>query len=210
MKKIITFVVMAAMAVSASAQEKVSSLTIGFSPLGATHMTCKAKKLDIDNSYDWKSNWNVNIGYERQFKGAVSLTELTYFQGKFDKYKFNSGGNSYTGTTGDDIYSAGVTTYIGTTILGKQSRVQFPVFIGVGAEYINNDAEIHHLFFDLAAKARLKFYITSSIGIYAGATYRYGFGIHKEDNGSSSSDSSNSVAISPSTWAVDAGLVIGL
>lgn len=203
MKKIFTLAFMAVMAVSASAQEKVSSLTIGFSPLGATHMMVKAKKLNIDQTNDWKSNWNVNIGYERQFKGAVSLTELTYFKGQFDKSKDKKSGTTY--TSGKDIYSAGITTYIGKTI-GAQSRLQFPIYIGVGGEYINNDAEIHHLFFDLAAKARLKFYITSSIGIYAGGTYRYGFGTHKVEN----NGDKESVALTPSTWAVDAGLVIGL
>ena len=48
---------------TANAQEKVNSLTIGFSPLGATHINMKQKDNDMKYSSNYNSNWNVNIGY---------------------------------------------------------------------------------------------------------------------------------------------------
>lgn len=195
---------------TANAQEKVNSLTIGFSPLGATHINMKQKDNDMKYSSNYNSNWNVNIGYERQFEGVVSLTELTYFQAKWDETTYTHKDHDYPVLTGEDIWSAGITTYIGTTINAKK-RFQLPLYIGVGGEYIDGNG-LHNVMLDLAAKARMKFYITSSIGIYAGFTYRYGFGSHEQklDDEESNSDSKLYWGISPSTWAVDAGLVIGL
>jgi hypothetical protein len=201
--KLFTVVAALMICMGANAQDKASSLTIGFSPIGGVNVKMKQKDYDIDHKLDYKSAWNVNIGYERQFNGAVSLTELHYGQAKFDKatYNYKDVSNEY--TSGDDIYSAGITTYIGTTINAKK-RFQLPIFIGIGGEYIDG-GDLHNVIFDGAAKARMKFYITNNFGIYAGGTFKYGFGMR-----SIKDDDKKSITITPITWAVDAGLIIGL
>ncbi len=199
------FAIAAAMLIclGANAQDKVSSLTIGFSPFGSTSIKMKQKDYGIDHKLDYKSNWNVNIGYERQFNGAVSLTEAHYGQAKFDKATYTYKDESFSYNVGEDIYSAGITTYIGTTINPKK-RFQLPIFIGIGGEYIDG-GDIHNVIFDGAAKARMKFYFSNSFGIYAGGTFKYGFGMRSIDG-----DDSKSIGITPMTWYVDAGFIIGL
>ena len=199
-------IAMLAICFLAKAQEKVSSLTIGYAPLGYTHVNISLD--DEKYKYDYKSYWNATIGYEKQFKGAVSLTEVTYAQASFDKYDLSGTSKWFNPAQSEDIYSLSVTTYVGKTI-NPNKRIQFPLYIGIGGDYLNG-GPIHNLAIDLAAKARIKFYITSGFGIYVGATGRYGWGSKRASESKSSGSSSKSYSVVPSQWAVDAGLVIGL
>ena len=206
MKKLFSMVAaMLLVSTGASAQEKASSLTLGFAPTGYTHVNINLD--DEKYKYDYKSYMNVNLGFEKQFKGAVSLTEITYAQAKFDEYELtNPSTKWFNPFQTADIKDFAITTYVGKTIF-PEKRVQLPLYIGIGGECIYG-GPLHNLAIDLAAKARLKFYITGNFGFYVGATGRVGWGMKS----ASEKDSSNSDAYSviPTMWALDAGLVIGL
>jgi len=190
----------------AKAQDKATSLNLGFSPFGIERININYG--DEKYKYDYKSYWNANIGLEKQFKGAVSLTEISYAQAKFDKYDLtNPSTKWFNPAQEDDIFIAAFTQYIGKTI-NPNKRVQFPLYIGIGGEYISG-GQLHNITGNLAAKARFKFYITNNIGIYAGVTGKVGYGMKAahDDNDKSSKEYYDVI---PFTFAADAGLVIGL
>jgi len=202
---VLTFALLAVCCV-AKAQEKASSIILGYGPVGYIHENIKLG--DEKYKYDYKSFWNASFGYEKQFKGACSLTEVSYGQGKFDKYDLTGTSKWFNPAQAEDIYSVSVTQYVGTTI-NPNMRVQFPIYIGVGADYING-GPFHNLLIDGALKARMKFYITNNFGIYAGATGRLGWGSKKASEKKSSSDSSKGYNITNSSWSVDCGIVFGI
>lgn len=205
MKKLFLSVIcLMAVSLSASAQNKARSLIIGFGPVGYIHENIKLD--DEKYKYDYKSFWNANIGYEKQFKGVGSLTEFAYGQGKFDEYDLAGTSKWFDPAQAEDIYSVSVTQFFGKTINPNQ-RVQIPVYIGIGADYING-GPFHNLLIDGAVKARLKLYITNNFGIYAGATGRIGWGAKSASE--SGSKSSKSYNITNTSWSVDCGIVIGL
>lgn len=190
----------------AKAQDKAGSLVLGFSPLGGI-----SEKISLDDEkykYDYKSFMNASLGYERVFKGAITLTEVSYSQGKFDKYDLQGTSLWFNPAQEDDVYSVAVTQYIGTTI-NPNKRVQLPLYIGIGGDYVNG-GPLHNLTFDVAAKARIKFYITNNFGIYVGATGRMGWGAKSASEKSSNYSSSKSYTITNTIWAADAGIIIGL
>ena len=199
-------IIAAMLFVCKGALAQVSTLTLGYAPMGFTHVNITLD--DEKYKYDYKPYMNFNLGFEKQFKGAVSLTEITYAQVKFDEFDLSTPINTkwFNPVQQKDIKDFAITTYVGKTIFPEQ-RVQLPLYIGIGAEYLTG-GPLHNLAFDLAAKARLKFYFSDSFGIYAGATARLGYGVKSASEKDSSS--SNSYGVVPTMWALDAGLVIGL
>lgn len=193
-----------AVCLSASAQEKARNITIGYGPVGYIHENIKLD--DEAYKYDYKSFWNANFGYEKQFKGVCSLTEVAYGQGKFDEYDLTGTSEWFDPVQEADISTLSVTQFFGKTI-NPNKRVQFPVYIGIGADYIHG-GPFHNLLIDGAVKARMKFYITNNFGIYGGATARIGWGAKSaSESGSRNSDMYN---VTNTSWSVDCGLVIGL
>lgn len=64
--------------------------------------------------------------------------------------------------------------YFGYNTL-SHARVQFPFYLGVGANYINA-LKADGFFIDFAVRARIKVYLTNRIAIYGGAYYHMGLG----------------------------------
>lgn len=177
--------------IGAKAQEKSSSITIGFAPMGSTSVEISDDNNDF--SYDYKSYWNASIGYEKQLKGVVSLTELTYAHAKSDIKSWPDA----------DLTSVTLMTYAGKTF-NRNKRLQIPVYIGLGGEYLHG-GPVHNLAFDLGLKARLKIYITNNIAVYGGVTGRLGLGTKSKDD-----SSDEFYTLSPRMWAIDCGLVFGI
>lgn len=188
--------------IGAKAQDKSRSLTVSFAPLGYNHVSIKSSE---SYQYDYKSYWNASIGYEKQLKGIVSLTEFTYSHADFDKSELKGTPTQFDPTQEVGLTIASITTYAGKTI-NPNKRVQFPVYIGIGADYTSGGF-MHNLVIDVALKARMKFYITNNFGIFAGATGRIGYGLKKASVGYNETDYYNLVL---SMWAIDAGLVFGI
>ena len=200
-------VVLSAFSMNANAQEKAGSITIGVAPIGYNHASITYE--DEKYKYDYKSYFNFNVGYEKQFKGVTSLAEFTYAKAKFDKYDLTGISEYFNPAQGEDISSYSLIFYAGKTFNANQ-RVQFPVYIGIGGDYLSG-GPFHNVAVDFAAKARLKFYITDNVGIFAGASARYGWGMKsRSKNEKSSSSKSTGYSIGNVMWYVDAGIIIGI
>lgn len=208
MKKLfyIIAVAMIACCVSVNAQEKkdkTKSIHVGFSPFGNLSTKMSYSKTSEKYKYDYKSYWDVSVGYEKQFQKVISYTEFSYAHAAIDEMNLE-------GTTGwfdpEEVKAMNqftLTTYIGKS-LNAPHRLQFPVYIGFGGEYINGKP-FDALCFNLAAKARVKYYVGDRFGIYAGANYRIGWGgqsFKKDDNKSQLYSVTNSV------FYVDAGVIV--
>lgn len=173
------------------------SVIIGFGPVGYHHVNITHS--DDKFKYDYKSYWSANFGYEKQFGGTTVLTQLFYSQGKFDKYVLKGTTDYFDPTQKDDVFSAGLTILAGTTI-NKYSRLQFPIYIGPGVEYMKG-GPFHNIVGHLAVQVRMKFYFTDNIGFYIGGSGRVGYGYK---GGSKEKDR---YSIVPITAYADAGLV---
>ena len=189
---------------SAKAQDKKTTLTFGYSPLGSIETRIKLD--DEKYKYNYKSFFNANFGFEKQFEGAVTLSEFTYSQAAFDKYDLKGTSQWFNPNQQEDIYAVSFTQYIGTTINAK-GAVQLPLYIGIGADYLNG-GPFHNLDIAGAVRAKLKVFITGHLGIYVGAGFRYGLGMKSASESSSSNKTSYTVY--DMMWNVDGGIMIGL
>lgn len=191
--------------VSLSAQSGVKSFNISVSPYGFTNS--KISKGDNKFTYDFKSIIGGSLGYEVQNKGLTYLTELSYSQGKFDKFELKGTTNRFNPAIDSDFLQASLTQYIGYTI-NRNKRLQLPVYIGIGGSYMKGGA-MHNFLLDAAAKMRIKFYISNKFGIFVGATGRFGWG----SRGSSENETSNEdkgFDIQHILCTAEAGLAISL
>ena len=195
-------IVLLAICISTSAQG-VKSLTISVSPYGFTNT--EISKNDNKFTYDFKSIIGGNLGYEVQNNGLTLLTELSYAQGKFDKYELKGTAERFNPALNSDFIQASLTQYIGYTI-NRNKRLQLPVYLGIGGSYVKGGA-MHNTLVDAAAKIRLKFYISNRFGIFAGATGRFGFGSRGASENSTSDDG---FSIGHLLCTADAGLTFSL
>ena len=186
------------------AQDKVRSITIGVSPFGFNSANISLDSEDY--TYHYKSYWNVNMGYERQLRGVIALTELSYSHAAFDEYDLNGHSEWFNEAQTEGLTSVALTFYAGKTILPNR-RLQIPLYIGAGAEYLKG-GPLHNLAFDIAAKARVKFYVNDNIAIFVGANGRYGFGSKSASEESYSSKKKYSIGATNISF--DAGISIGL
>ena len=171
------------------AREKSLSLLVGVDPcLG--NLSTKIKMGDEKHKINYNAGFGVLFDIEKQLNGAVSLSEFRYGKWKCDECKPYDGTSLFPiPATCDDVNSFSFMQYGGKTIFPKK-RVQIPLYIGIGLDYLRG-APYHNLFFDFGAKARIKFYITSKFGLFAGADYTFGYGSSSRDLPEKSSKSFN-------------------
>ena len=192
--------------VAANAQEKTTSITIGASPYGYAKSVVYVDK-DNDFSYFYKPTIGANICIEKQRKGLSSLTEISYYQGKFDKGEIDGQTMSYNMYQTEDFMQMALTQYWGGTLAGKNKRVQLPLYFGIGCGYVQG-GPIHNVTGDIATKLRLKFYISNHFGIYAGGTARLGFGSKTDKAVGSEKD--KHMVVGNLLCTADAGIIISL
>ena len=197
-KQILSMIALLTFSTAAMADDGFAkSVIAGFAPVGYHHVSISHK--DDKFSYDYKSYWSANIGYEKQFGGTTVLTQLFYSQGKFDKYELKGTTDFFDPAQKEDVFSAGLTILAGTTI-NKYSRLQFPIYIGPGVEYMKG-GPLHNIIGHLAVQVRMKFYFTDNIGFYVGGSARIGYGYK------GGSKENERYSIVPTTAYADAGLV---
>lgn len=200
MKKVL-FIAVALFAFFASAnaqQVGTLSINVGFSPVGHIHESISLNSEKY--KYDYNSYLNFSLGIEKQFKGVTTLSEFKYAKAKFDSYDLNGNSQWFNPKQADDVYSISFTQYFGRTI-NANKRVQFPLYIGIGGEYLKG-GPFHNIFIDGAVKGRVKFYFTNHVGIFAGVTGRIGWGAKK----ASENSKKDSYGIFNTQWSADAGL----
>lgn len=210
MKKRMLFIVAALMAccISVSAQETkgASSLTIGFSPFGTTK--AKIKKDEEKYEYDYKTYWNVNAGYEKEWNNAFSvLFELSYAHASFDKYDLKGTTVMFNPAQDDDMNHVTAAAYAGMICL-QGVRFQFPIYVGLGAEYLKSGKAIDTFVFDVLTKVRAKYYVTDKIAVFVGGNAKWGWGGPKYT--SDSGLKSNDYKVSHNVYNLELGVAIGL
>ena len=206
MKKLIFSSLFAALlASSVCAQERSVSVVVGVNPAFGS-LSSSIKKDNEEHFVDYKSSFGVTIDIERQLKGYIVMTEFRY--GKWSLDEFDPYGDTSIfpmPESADDLSTFGVMQYGGKTFFPNK-RFQIPLYAGIGLDYIQG-APYHNLLFDLGAKARMKFYITDKIGIYAGADFIWGVGT---SNRGLPEDSKKLFTINTSRLCVDFGFTVNL
>ena len=186
------------------AQDLCNNIYVGFSPLGSSRVSFGESDKDTNLRFDYKSCWNVNLSKEGMMKGFGYLTELTYGMGKFDKIKIEdnySNDLAAMASQADDIWTVSGAIY-GGQVFNQGKRVQFPLYAGVGVDYINGGI-IHNIMPFVGVKLRIKVYFTNSIGMWVGGNYNIDFVGAKSFN-------DNNYSMKASRPFLDAGVVFSI
>ena len=168
---------------TAGAQErikKVPSLTIGYAPNTTYSMDLARRSGNILFTFD-PSSIHASVGLERQRKGIITLLELSYAKFNVKDYtdERDATPDVFDGTTSIDrdafrpenmtsIQEISLLAGAGITI-NRQRRIQFPIYFLAGPGYLMGN-DIHNITANVGAKARVKLYLTRSIGIWGGYT----------------------------------------
>ena len=210
--RLFTIILLSACLATTHAQDKrgrARNIVVSYSP-----MTNDIIKLtgftksdpDIMARYQLENGYAGSLSFEKQCNGRITETELTYRVGKFKSSEISEEIEHLVPYTLEDIYSASISWYYGYTLLGKRSRIQLPIYLGIGGSYTNGDI-IHNITFDVAAKARLKLFITPNVGLFAGANWRGGLGTKKiKQNDDPDDDLLPSLSIA--NWNLNGGLIV--
>ena len=177
----------------------VHSINISVAPVGHTHMKISQDKEEY--YYSYKSYLGATLSFEKQLGSTTFMSEFFCQKAKFDYYNLKGHTDIFNPAQEEDIFSAGVNLFIGTTI-NKYHRFQIPLYIGPSMEYVKG-GPLHNLVINLALKGRLKFYITDNIGIFAGISGRFGLGLKSGES------KNNGYTIHATTTYAEGGLVIG-
>lgn len=110
-------------------------------------------------------------------------------------------------------YDGKITTYsfhiYGIITLLRQKRIQLPLYIGIGGDYIEG-GPVNAIFGMASGKARFKFYPTNKIGLFGG--YSYDIGLTYKNFGSSGAGSAIKLEryINNTVQRIDAGITFSL
>ena len=214
-KHLLVAALMMAVCVGANAQEAEgpgphsSNLYVGFTPFAMRNSKLSEKDV-IDYRYKYKSAWGLQVNYEKQFKSSfATLWELQYSNAKLDEidYKKVPTDASLLPDEVKDMYAIAVKGYFGR-ILNNYKTVQFPIYVGLGVEYINAEA-MHHAFLTIGFKARVKCYVSDNIALYAGVNGELG-GSDMSIPHYTGSKKDPSYDLLNKNGYIDVGVVIGL
>jgi len=167
---------MALFTMSVNAQDKSLSVVVGVNPGIGKLSTSLSHGKEEDHDINYKMGFGVSVDIEKQLSGVITLSEFRYGKWKYDSRKMSTDTPMFPMPAHcDDVTSYSFMQYAGRTFFPKK-RLQIPVYIGIGADYLSGKP-YHNLFVDLGVKARVKFYVTDVVGIFAGADWTYGFGL---------------------------------
>ena len=121
---------------------------------------------------------SFSLAFEDQLfaPGLGFLLEFSYSHASYDHMttKDIPGIPQYTDYNVKNINDYSLTLYGNLTLLPNH-RFQIPIYLGLGGDVLKGEP-FHHFMISAAAKLRLKYYVTNSIGIYVGVNARTGMG----------------------------------
>ena len=124
---------------------------------------------DNEMIIDYPNSLNFSFTSEFIVKKYASVWEFS-----FGRFKLDSVTNDYYYDLSEDMSSKAdnlwnfAWTYYGGHVFHQYHRWQFPVYAGVGCQYLNGGL-IHNFIPHVALKLRIKCYITNELGIFMGA-----------------------------------------
>ena len=173
MKRIIALILFATIVYSYSYSQK--GIYLGCSPISYIKLWVNGNDdVDFKAKFGFKDVVGFQLGYEWiNYNNTAFLAEISYFKGKFNDVEIEDSNFEFDPFEAYDYKDINFTFYKGKTInYGK--RFQFPIYLGLGLNYLEGGMNAH-LYFQIAAKARVLFYIFNNMGLYAGATGKVGF-----------------------------------
>lgn len=115
------------------------------------------------------------VFYETIQGGMTHLLEVSYLMGKLKDVEQGDYYLEGWDTSTFQPLKAFSLFYYGGGTFGAGNRLQIPLYLGIGV--INTSAEpIKTWSYNIGAKARVKFYLTDRIGVFAGANWKRGLG----------------------------------
>ena len=162
------------MTVKAQTEDMVSdNMYLGFAPFGGITQTFKCSPEKY--KYKFKDCWNVVWDYDMRFDDGFSfLFGADFGKGKFESYDFE--GTPFFNPTPDDLTFFSLNLLMGFHwSLDKNGRFDLGTYIGPGISYLRG-GPLHHMTIDPVGKIRLHGYVTNTLGLFIGASYRYHFG----------------------------------
>ncbi|MBR6858097.1 MAG: DUF2715 domain-containing protein [Bacteroidales bacterium] len=202
--KIKLFVVSICLLMATGIHAQVKNLGVGGNFMGSSTINISGSD---DKALLYESSFRPLIGgsifYEAILGGMTHMWEASYMMGKMESLK---SGDKFITEWGNNpaiesLKMASLFYYAGMTF-NSGNRLQIPVYLGFGGNY-NMADPIKCLTFNIAAKARVKFYFTDTVGVYAGAGWKGGMGNQKVGDGAKFSVTQRGVNL-------EAGLTISL
>jgi len=126
-------------------------------------------------TYSYKPLFGFNVGWNYSHNVLSTLGELTFTNAKFDHW---TGQGSATATFNpadykeENLTDISLAYYVGGTI-NRMGRLQIPLYAGVGCSLLAGDPFTTVDFF-IGVKARLKYFVSDNVGIFAGVDLRRG------------------------------------
>jgi len=168
MKKVFSILIATVVSCFALSAQNIS---VGVSPLGSAY-----NDLSIESEgyqYDFGKPLSILVGYEFMRGGTFNMWELSYDTGKQTDFRWKGDIPILDEHYFENLKNITIMRYIGGTI-NKQSRLQIPLGVGLGASYLMG--EHNHFLWDFGLKARIKFFVLDNLAVYAGASWRLGIG----------------------------------
>ena len=189
--------------------EKTTNLVVGFTPgIGQSRLSIKHDaKNGAKDKFTYNQEVAVNVGLERVLNGIIILPELHYSRSKLNKDEIAPNSQFPYGEL-KNLSEVGFMQYFGFTLNAKK-RFQVPLMAGVGIDYMFGEP-VHNCFWAYGVKARMKFYITPKVGIFAGGMFKgnYGTSNRGEDSGYHSDDAK--FKLNKTNFNAEVGLTITL
>lgn len=143
-----------------------NGISIGVTPFGKVKIRDSESKMDLLSHQYSFTNPIYQLSYENHLTNIKDLLleagySKVYLIDDMDFLELETDCYSFHGFQGFNLI--------------PRMRVQLPIYIGVGASYFKA-LKKSGFFVDLAARARLKIYLTNRIALYGGAFYNLGFG----------------------------------
>lgn len=184
--KLLSILVMlfcANMSIKAQEVSRINNLHISIDPYGYYNISLR-RKTDQESKhgydYKFKSAYGFNLAFEKENTGMTSmmffgaplqLIEFSFTSGKFDKYEpTNNLREDYPFPAEKNVIEGGLDLYLGWN-LTNQKKLKISGYLGPGVSYIKGE-EISKITPEIAAKLRLKWYISYKVGIFAGVSGR--------------------------------------
>ena len=125
--------------------------------------------------------YGAELFYEVNVDNLSVMFDLSYATGKISSIEKNAQYSyaPYENKTFPDFKSYSLASYMGHTFFPNK-RFQIPVYLGLGYDRITSGPSNRYMFF-WGAKARLKLYITDTIGLYIGGNWKSGSVVAKDD-----------------------------
>ncbi|MCZ2393095.1 MAG: hypothetical protein LC105_04455 [Chitinophagales bacterium] len=186
--------------------KKSTNIAFGGSYLGGqyTKVVYKPEEQKYKAKILYQNYYNAHAAIEKLYGGKGFLIEAKYAGSKFNTVENErlliDVVEDYDPDKNDKKINTYSTHVYSVWTIRPQKRVQIPVYLGAGMDYVKGES-INQLYVSLAAKLRVKVYVSSRVALYAGYAY---------ETGTDMSGDKSKITYKNNTYHGDFGLIIGV